>query len=135
MLFLLRLAFWIMLICLLLPGSREENRRLMSSAERTVSDVRGFCQRNPEVCSDARTTMTTMLSRLKSGAELLQVWLAPEDQKAEDRPAPADAGSPRVESAPRSDSSSATPPRLIPKWQDSLNPGDKEMPWRGPARL
>ena len=60
MLFLLRLAFWIMLVCLLLPGSREDNRRLMSSAEKTFEDVRGFCGRNPQVCDDARTTMTSL---------------------------------------------------------------------------
>ena len=52
MFFLLRMAFWLMLICLLLPGSSEDNRRLITSAEKTVNDVRGFCQRNPQVCDD-----------------------------------------------------------------------------------
>jgi hypothetical protein len=64
MLFLLRLAFWIMVICLLLPGSREDNRRLIVSAERTVSDMRGFCYRNPDVCEDVRLSITAMLVRL-----------------------------------------------------------------------
>ncbi len=133
MLFLLRLAFWTLVICLLLPGSREDNRRLMNSAEKTVSDVRGFCQRNPEVCEDARVTMTSMLTKLKSGAELLQTWLAPDQPKGGDEggtslgsPAPAD-------SAPAKGTSQ--PPRLVPRWQDSLNPADKQMPWRGPAHL
>ncbi len=76
MLFLLRLGFWIMLICLLLPSSRQDNRRLISSAEQTVNDMRGFCQRNPQVCDDVRMTMTSLLARFRSGVELLQTWLA-----------------------------------------------------------
>ncbi len=100
MLFLLRLAFWILLICLLLPGSREDNRRLMNSAERTVSDMRGFCQRNPEVCEDARVSLTLMLSRLRSGAEIVQTWLAQNatDEGADGTAAPTPAES---QQAPR----------------------------------
>jgi Family of unknown function (DUF5330) len=128
MLFLLRLAFWILLICLLLPGSHEDNRHLINSAERTVNDVRGFCQRNPEVCEDARISLTLMLSRLRNGAELVQTWLAQYKKETDDTstlpPAPA-----------QSQPSPAQPPRLLPKWQDSLNPADKQVPWQGPARL
>jgi hypothetical protein len=127
MLFLLRIAFWILFICLLLPGSREDNRRLMNSAERTVSDVRSFCQRNPEVCDDARVSLTLMLSRLKSGAEFVQAWLS-EDQ-GEGR-----AAEPAKSQVPAA-AQPAAPPRLVPKWQDSLNPADKQLPWRGPSRL
>jgi hypothetical protein len=129
MLFLLRLAFWILLICLLLPGSREDNRRLINSAERTVSDVRGFCQRNPEVCDDARASLTLMLSRLKNGAELVQTWMARENE-AEDAPQ-APVAQPPVQNPP----AMAPAPRLVPKWQDSLNPSDKQPPWRGPSHL
>ncbi len=135
MLFLLRLAFWITVICLLLPGSSEENRRLMSSAERTVSDVRGFCQRNPDVCADARAAMTGMLSRLRSGAELLQAWIGEEDAKREDRLLPQDPDDPHPEAAPARGPAAAAPVRLTPRWQDSLSDGDKQMPWRGPVKL
>jgi hypothetical protein len=128
MLFLLRLVFWILVICLLLPGSRGDSRRLMNSAERTVSDVRGFCQRNPGVCEDARLSLTIMLSRVRNGAEFIQTWLAQNDAR-ERASAPPDP----TESPPGP--SSGRPPRLVPKWQDSLNPADKQVPWRGPSRL
>jgi hypothetical protein len=129
MLFLLRMAFWIMLICLLLPGSHDDNRRLMNSAERTVSDMRGFCQRNPEVCDDARASLTLMLSRLRTGAELVQTWLAEEAGRTQDH-GPAGQQAPlQILPAP------ATAPRLVPKWQDSLNPADRQLPWRGPSPL
>lgn len=132
MFFFLRLGFWITLICLLLPSSREDNRRLMNSAEQTVKDMRGFCQRNPQVCDDVRLSMTSLLSRFKSGAELIQTWLAQYDREGGEQAA-------------------SVPERILPqgshglgngarpaaqpvtKWQDSLNLSDKQMPWHGPG--
>ncbi|MGO9985729.1 MAG: DUF5330 domain-containing protein [Rhodomicrobium sp.] len=133
MLFLLRLTFWILVICLLLPGSREDNRRLMTSAERTVSDVRGFCQRNPDVCEDARITMTSMLSRLKNGAEVVQTWLAEDSAKSGANGEPSPSAAPAQSQPPANGAPQQL--RLVPRWQDSLNPADKQLPWRGPARL
>ncbi len=129
MLFLLRLGFWITLICLLLPGSREDNRRLISSAELTVKDMRGFCQRNPQVCDDVRMTMTTLFARFRSGAELIQTWLTQHDRVDEDHPA-----SFPERLSPQTSRKPVQPVHQpVTKWQDSLNPSDKQMPWRGPA--
>jgi hypothetical protein len=132
MMFLLRLAFWILVICLLLPDSPGDNRRLLSSAERTVSDLRGFCQRNPDVCEDMRITMTSMLTKLKNGAEFIQALLAQDDKNG-------GSGSAAPPAAPAEGQTAAKggkpPPRLMPNWQDSLNPADKQMPWRGPSNL
>jgi hypothetical protein len=132
MMFLLRLAFWILVICLLLPGSPGDNRRLISSAERTVSDMRGFCQRNPDVCEDMRITMTSVLTKLKNGAEFIQAWLAQDDKSGEG----GGTAPPAAQAEGQTPSKAVKqPPRLLPNWQDSLNPGDKQMPWRGPSRL
>ncbi len=128
MLFLLRLAFWIMLVCLLLPGSQVDNRRLISSAEQTVNDVRGFCQRNPQVCDDMRMSMTTLLTRFRSGAELLQTWLAEQSGENEGNGSLAERGA-TARKPGRSDVS----PQPITKWQDSLSSSDKQLPWHGPA--
>ncbi len=128
MFFLLRLAFWIMLVCLLLPGSHEDNRRLISSAEQTVNDVRGFCQRNPQVCEDMRMSMTTLLTRFRSGAELLQTWLAEKSGEGEGNGSFTDRGT-TTRRPGRSDAS----PQPVTKWQDSLSSSDKQLPWRGPA--
>ncbi|HZV21998.1 MAG TPA: DUF5330 domain-containing protein [Hyphomicrobiales bacterium] len=139
MLFLLRLAFWLMLICLLLPGSPEDNRRLINSAERTVSDVRGFCQRNPDVCEDARVSLAVMLAKLRSGAELLETWLS-RGEKTDNRlsgaiPDPLQQGTQPEAVVPKPERSRSSAPRLVPKWKDSLNPEDKQAPWRGPSPL
>ena len=128
MFFLLRLAFWVMLICLLLPGSHEDNRRLITSAEQTVNDVRGFCQRNPQVCDDMRMSMTALLSRFRSGAELLQTWLAQQGGESEKHGITAEPGTTIRKPGP-----SETSPQPVTKWQDSLSSSDKQLPWRGPT--
>lgn len=128
MFFLLRLAFWVMLICLLLPGSHEDNRRLITSAEQTVNDVRGFCQRNPQVCDDMRMSMTALLSRFRSGAELLQTWLAQQSGESEGQGVTAERGT-----TTRRPGRSEAAPQPVTKWQDSLSSSDKQLPWRGPT--
>ena len=132
MLFLLRLAFWILVICLLLPGAPQDNQRLLTSAQKTVADVRGFCARNPDVCDDARSGMTIMLAKLKSGADLLQTWLSRDTAKPRggggmftNTPAPAN-----PPSAPRGYDQ---PIQIVPRWGDSLNKSDKVPPWHGPG--
>jgi hypothetical protein len=128
MLFFLRMAFWITLIWLLLPGSRESNQRLISSAEQTVNDVKGFCQRNPQVCENARSGMTELLVRLKSGVEIFHAWLVKQGVDKAEQPPPA------IERGPRKVGRYDQPvPQPVTKWQNSLNSADKQVPWRGPG--
>ena len=116
-----------MLVCLLLPSSHEDNRRLISSAEQTVNDVRGFCQRNPQVCDDMRMSMTTLLTRFRSGAELLQTWLAQQSGESEEH------GQVTERAVARKPGRSDASPKPVTKWQDSLSSSDKQLPWRGPT--
>ena len=124
MLFILRTAFWITLICLLLPSSPEDNRRLIASAEQTMNDMKGFCQRNPQVCNDASATMTSLLAKFRSGAEMLQTWL--DEQEKEEQGGSSAAISPKT-------AKNQQPLQPIAKWQDSLSSSDKQMPWNGPS--
>lgn len=134
MMFLLRLAFWLMVICLILPSSREENRRLMSSAERAVSDVRSFCERNPAVCEDAQSAFTNFLTKIKTGAEVLETWMGASEAKIMDRLDVPPASSPDS-GVNRGGSPPVSPLQPLPRWGNSLAPGDKRPPWRDPARL
>lgn len=129
MFFLLRMAFWLTVICLFLPGSRDDNFRLLNSAEQTVNDMRGFCQRNPTVCEDMRQSMTTLLTRFRSGAELLQGWLAQRSAGSEEDGTPVEKDAPQSGKGWRSDAA----PQPITKWQNSsLSMTDRQVPWRGP---
>ena len=131
MFFLLRLVFWITLVCLLLPGSSENNRRLITSVEQTFNDVRGFCQRNPQVCEDVRVITASVLARLKSSADLLQIWVAEQGREAEEQAKSLPNGT--ASQVARKSSRDDPPPQPITKWQDSLSSADRQMPWRGPG--
>lgn len=133
MMFLLRMAFWLMVICLLLPGSPVENRRLISSAGKAVDDFRSFCERNAEVCNDARSAFTNVIVKVKGGVEVLETWMTAAEGKIPDR-----LDAPKLQpGAFREDGPDrpAAPFQAVPQWGDSLNPGDKHAPWRDPARL
>jgi hypothetical protein len=130
MMFLLRVAFWLVVICLLLPSGRDDNKRLLSSAEKTVADMRGFCDRNPDVCADARSAMSVLLRKVRSGTESLQYWLSTisDEKTPPDQPA-VDPGTFREIMIP--DQRSQTPKAAV-EWRNSLNTADRQVPWRGP---
>ena len=134
MFFLLRMAFWLTVICLFLPGSRDENIRLLSSAQQTVNDMRGFCQRNPKVCEDMRQSMTTLLTRFRSGAELLQGWLAQQSDASGENETPAEKDTIQDGRGWHSEATPLLMPQPVTKWQNSsLNLSDRQVPWRGPG--
>jgi hypothetical protein len=132
MLFFLRLAFWLLVICLLLPGGPQDSHRIVSSAQKTVADMRGFCARNPDVCEDARSAMTVMLAKLKNGADLLQSWLSPNGSKGS-RPSGLYPNMPAPAEPPSAPKGGNQPMQIVPRWGDSLNQSDKVPPWHGPG--
>lgn len=137
MMFLLKLTFWIMLICLILPGSREDNRKLMASAEKTFDDVGSFCSRNPDVCANARSAVTSLLSRVKNGAELVEGWVrtSPADSLADYGSRTDDTGYETHKRQDRPYGNETNTPRVAPQWNNSLSPTDRQPAWRGPNGL
>jgi hypothetical protein len=118
--FLIRLAFWLGLVVLLLPSDERQQARLYSSAAAAVERVTTFCDRNPRVCA--------------CGAELWAAFV----KKAEfaGRMAIDLASSPARRD---SDAPSVVPsqgrPQLEPTAQSrgTLNPSDLAPAWRGQA--
>ena len=47
MLFLIRAAFWLMIIVLLLPTDDRQRSEVYGTAQAAVNDVASFCDRNP----------------------------------------------------------------------------------------
>jgi Family of unknown function (DUF5330) len=132
MLFFLRLAFWLLVICLLLPGGPQDGKRIVTSAQKTMADVRGFCGRNPDVCKDARSAMTVMLTKLKNGADILQTWLSSSSGKGSrpsglypNMPAP-----PETLSTPVWNGQQV---QIVTRWGNNLKKSDRLPPWRGPG--
>src|SRR5579872_3345200 len=84
MFFLLRLAFWLGLVLVLLPsgsgqhGAPNSDIRAtdaISAASATVHDLRGFCAREPNACSVGSEIATSMGYRAQAGAKMLYEFL------------------------------------------------------------
>lgn len=78
MFFLLRAAFWLSLLILLLPADPAEvrggqTRRELSTfeaigaAQSTFEDLRGFCDRNPSACDTGRTALAGFGAKARTG--------------------------------------------------------------------
>ena len=87
--FLVRSAFWLSVVILLLPAENaEKNSKLgeaqtnvtagqaMVAAQTTVSDLSGFCQRNQTACATGKAAVDTFIRKAQYGASLLNNWVS-----------------------------------------------------------
>jgi hypothetical protein len=126
--FLLKMAFWLGLVLVLLPsgGSRPAPKmavnatEAMSAAKAAVSDMRQFCERQAEACTIGSQTMVAIGHRAQAGAKMLYEFL-------NDQLGPADTGSVMAIGAGRQ----APLPAARPS-QNTLTPTDLTPTWRGP---
>lgn len=88
--FLIRTAFWLALILLILPIDREEagiangpgTFETFAAVQTVVSDMRGFCDRNPNACATGAATVDVLRKKAVYSAGVVQGWLADDDQGA-----------------------------------------------------
>jgi hypothetical protein len=81
--FLLRMAFWLTVILALLPsgGSQPAPKINVSAidamwaAKATVTDMRSFCERQPDACSVGSQTAVAIGHRAQAGAKMLYEYL------------------------------------------------------------
>jgi len=121
MFFLVRVAFWLSIVLVLLPSGKyltESNSPsihpgdAVGAAAAAVSDMSGFCQRQPEACEVGGQAAVAFGQRAQAGARYLFDLL--HDSMA----APTQTGS----------VGSAQPPAS----QHTLSPSDLAPEWRGP---
>jgi hypothetical protein len=128
MFFLLRMAFWLGVVLVLLPsgGAQPSTNKVgaadaISAASATVHDLTGFCSREPNACTVGSELATTMGARARAGAKmlygLLSEALAPgqNDSLTSDR-APPGRGTASLQQAS----------------ENTLKPADLNPAWRGP---
>jgi hypothetical protein len=130
MLFLLRTAFWLMIIVLLLPTDERQRSEVYGTAQAAVHDLATFCDRNPETCAKGKDAFGVLVQKAQFGASMLidlingnkgagegeggTVIQDPEQNSGADFPyEPSRLGS---------DGS-----------QDTLNPDDRDEAWGGPG--
>jgi hypothetical protein len=113
MFFLLRMAFWLSLVILLLPADSESGEQAprvsafetISAAQAAVSDISQFCQRNPDVCVTGGNAFQVFAEKVRFGAKLLYNTFS--EKK------PADGGA-----------STLSPDDLKPAWHDPAKRAD-----------
>jgi hypothetical protein len=123
--FLLRVAFWLGVVLILLPSggtqplpkSQVSAGEAFSAAKAAVSDMQNFCERQPTVCEVGSQTAVTLGQRAQVGAKMLYEFL--QERFGNDEGA-------AVQSTGR-----VTAPAKQPS-QHTLRPADLSPPWRGP---
>ncbi len=131
MLFLLRMAFWLGVVLVLLPtggtqrapaGDEVNASAAISAASATVQDVKGFCGREPNACAVGSQLATTIGYRAQAGAKMLYELLS-EALASHDAATPA-----ATETKPEP----AAPSLQRASSENTLTPADVEPAWRGP---
>jgi hypothetical protein len=137
MFFLLRMAFWLGLVLILLPtGASQQTPAAndvgaadaISAASATVSDLRGFCTRQPDACSFGSHFAVAMGYKAQAGAKMLYEFLT--QAMASRAVTPHETGSiadVRLPAKPVLDKAAAE------SSQNTLTPADLTPAWRGPS--
>jgi hypothetical protein len=79
MFFLLRMAFWLGVVCVLLPSGTKsasgdaniDATQAMTLASAAVSDARGFCARQPDACVVGGKVATAIGHKAEDGARTI----------------------------------------------------------------
>jgi uncharacterized protein DUF5330 len=127
MFFLLRTAFWLSIVLVLLPTGKSQPSsaapgavEAVSAAGTALSDMTGFCDRQPGACLTGAQAAVAYGQRAQAGAKMVYEFLS---KKA----ASADASSPKAVPAKTTTTVTAKPS------QHTLTPVDLKPTWRGPA--
>ena len=135
MFFLLRMAFWLGLVLILLPSGSSQQvpasevgaSDAISAASATVGDLRQFCTRQPDACTVGSHVATTLGYKAQAGAKMLYDFLT-------ETLAPKETGSLAGGSLSHSSKAAAMDKASTEKTsQNTLTPADLAPAWRAPA--
>ena len=120
--FLLRSAFWLTLVILLIPAdpqTGEAPRVTMANAvmalRATVADLSGFCGRNPDVCATGSAAAQIVAEKTSDGIDLILGTI-----RGDEAPAAGDGGIDMAPGAPEGT-------------RGTLSTDDLALPWQGAA--
>jgi hypothetical protein len=129
--FLIKAAFWLTIVVLLLPADpakRTDMRNQVSAiealgaAQAAVEDATAFCDRKPDACEIGSQAFQTFGEKAQHGAKLLYEFLSAHFAAKHDG-APRNTGS--VRTAPKPGQHTLEPNDLIPAWN---GPDGKSVP-------
>ena len=79
MMFLIKTAFWLTILLLLLPTDGQQQSQVYGTAEAAVKDVASFCDRNPETCASGRIAFDVLVQKAEFGARMLMNFIQGEN--------------------------------------------------------
>jgi len=129
MMFLIRTAFWLSVVVLVLPTPQsmkvpESNvgtTQAVSAASAAVSDMGQFCARQPDACKIGSQALTQFGYKAQASAKWVYEFLT-------DKLGPAQTGSVAAEPA------RGAPADVEPAMRGTLTQADTAPVWRGPQR-
>ena len=133
MFFLLRLAFWVGLVLVLLPRDKSPDSdkapqinasEAISAATAAVNDMSQFCKRQPAACEVGGQAATVIGQRAQGGARKVYQYITDKPEKSDksDKRAPDHTGSiGGTESAEAAQSDA----------HETLTPDDMQIEWQG----
>jgi hypothetical protein len=137
MFFLLRVAFWLTIVLVLLPsggGGRDARADIdagdaVAAAGAAVSDMSGFCDRRPQACVVGAQTAVAIGQRAQAGARMVYQFISDRALRSDDERGRRATGS----VAARRIVAVGTVPAEAGS-QSTLKPTDLDPDWRGPIR-
>ena len=73
--FFVKVAFWALLILILLPSNTQEKIDFYNTAQRSVSEVSDFCVNNAELCEKTTEFFTDIYQKLLTATEMIEETL------------------------------------------------------------
>jgi hypothetical protein len=122
MFFLLRMAFWLTVVCVLLPSGGTKSTspdaqidatQAASLAGAAVSDVRGFCDRQPDACVVGGKVAIAIGHRAEAGARTIYEFIT---AKLNEKSAPADKATAKLLPASAGGQGTLTSGDMAPVW-------------------
>jgi hypothetical protein len=131
MFFLLRMAFWLTVVCVLLPGGGKSTSpetqidatQAASLAGAAVSDVRGFCDRQPDACAVGGKVAIAIGHKAEAGARTIYEFVT---AKLNEKSAPAERATAKLVPASSAGQKTAS---------GTLTSGDMAPAWHAPVPL
>ncbi len=116
--FLIRTAFWLVILVLLLPANEQEQKEVYGTAEAAVKDLSNFCIRNPIICLETKNAFDTFSQKAQFSAGMVMDFVKEFDS----------------EETAKADAKSFTKFSLFGnRSQSTLKDTDMGPAWSGPA--
>lgn len=121
MFFLLRMAFWLSVVCVLLPSGTKSTSpdanidatQAVTLASAAVSDARGFCDRQPDACVAGGKVAVALGHKAEAGARTIYEFIT---TKLSKNSAPGDQTAAKIDSVTVPGQGTLTGADMAPAW-------------------